>query len=265
MLAWLLVILFGLGTASPVGTHRPADPRPPQPGMVWVNSGSYAPFYPPAPGVTTVYVSPFWLDSLPVTERDWLVFVSSQPQWRRGRVAKLFADEGYLRHWRGPLDPGPQVKLMAPVTQVSWFAAQAYCRSRGLRLPTEHQWERAARASAKLEDASQDEAFRQQILDWYGRPAVAPGPVGRGTANLWGIKDMHGLVWEWVLDFNSTLLATDNRGTNDKDKLPFCGAGAQQAKDKGDYPSFMRVAFRSSLRANYTARTLGFRCAAAAP
>ncbi len=265
MLAWLLpILMLMVGVTAPRAT-RPADPRPPQVGMVWIDGGSYSPFYPPAPGVSKVFVSPFWLDALPVTERDWLVFVGSHPQWQRGRVANLFADQGYLRHWRGPVDPGPGVKLLAPVTRVSWFAAQAYCRSRGLRLPTEHQWERAARASATQEDASNDAGFRQQIIDWYGRPAGDPSVVGRAPANLWGVKDLHGLVWEWVLDFNSTLISSDNRGTNDKDKLPFCGAGAQQAKDKGDYPSFMRVAFRTSLRAHYTARTLGFRCAAAAP
>jgi formylglycine-generating enzyme required for sulfatase activity len=65
-----------------------------------------------------------------------------------------------------------------------------------------------------------------------------------------------------VLDFNSAMLTTDARKTGDKDALTFCGGGAINATDKSNYPTFMRVAFRSSLRADYTTNNLGFRCAA---
>jgi formylglycine-generating enzyme required for sulfatase activity len=86
--------------------------------------------------------------------------------------------------------------------------------------------------------------------------------VGTNQANYWGVQDLHGLVWEWVLDFNSSMLATDPRRAGDRDRLAFCGGGAIGATDQADYPSFMRVAFRSSLRAEYTTHNLGFRCAA---
>jgi formylglycine-generating enzyme required for sulfatase activity len=76
------------------------------------------------------------------------------------------------------------------------------------------------------------------------------------------VHDLFGLVWEWVLDFNSAMLTTDARNAGTKDSLAFCGGGAINATDKANYPSFMRVAFRSSLRADYTTNNLGFRCAA---
>ena len=69
------------------------------------------------------------------------------PEWRRDRVAGLFADEGYLRHWASAASPGAAI-AQQPVTQVSWFAASAYCEARGARLPRWYEWEFAAAASA---------------------------------------------------------------------------------------------------------------------
>jgi formylglycine-generating enzyme len=67
---------------------------------------------------------------------------------------------------------------------------------------------------------------RERILAWYARPATAELPaVGSGQPNYWGIRDLHGLVWEWVLDYNSTLVSTDSRSGKSADRLPFCGTG----------------------------------------
>jgi len=85
--------------------------------------------------------------------------------------------------------------------------------------------------------------------------------VDSGRPNFWGIRDLHGLVWEWVLDYNSTLVSGDSRSGKSADRLPFCGTGAFTAGDNEDYASFMRLAFRSSLEGRYTTRALGFRCA----
>jgi formylglycine-generating enzyme required for sulfatase activity len=76
------------------------------------------------------------------------------------------------------------------------------------------------------------------------------------------VHDLHGLVWEWVLDFNGAMLGTDARKSGDRDRITVCGGGSVAASDTTDYASFMRVAFRSSLRADYTTHNLGFRCAA---
>jgi formylglycine-generating enzyme required for sulfatase activity len=85
--------------------------------------------------------------------------------------------------------------------------------------------------------------------------------VGRGAPSPDGVRDLHGLIWEWVEDFNDTLVSSDSRSGDDPDRLRFCGAGAIAAGDRTDYAAFMRVAFRSSLEGRFTLSNLGFRCA----
>jgi formylglycine-generating enzyme required for sulfatase activity len=231
--------------------------------MVRIGAGTYRPIYPPSPTETAVRVSAFLLDRLPVTDGDFLAFVRAHPEWRRDRVPRVFADEGYLSHWAAPDDLGPEVAEQQPVVRVSWFAARAYCATRGARLPTEAEWELAASASRTRADGRNDRAWREQILTWYSRPNPPRLPVvGTTPTNYWGVQDLHGVIWEWVLDFNGTMLTTDPRRAGDRDRLTFCGGGAIDATDKANYPSFMRIAFRSSLRADYTTHNLGFRCAA---
>lgn len=230
--------------------------------MARVGAGMYRPFYPPTPQETSIRVDAFFMDKAPVTNAQYREFVKVSPQWRRGHVKGSFADERYLKHWKGDADfaEGDSLK---PVTSVSWFAAREYCRWKGLRLPTENEWEYAAQASEMASDARQDMAWRNRVLDWYARPAPKSLPqVKEGKPNFWGIHDLHGLVWEWVEDFNSSLISGDNReNAESPDKNRFCGAGAQFATEKEDYASFMRLAFRTSLKARYTTSNLGFRCA----
>ncbi|MBX5482843.1 MAG: formylglycine-generating enzyme family protein [Myxococcaceae bacterium] len=203
-----------------------------------------------------IEVPAFLLDRHPVTNAEFLEFVRRHPEWQRGRVSPLFADERYLARWASPLDPGPDAPLRAPVTEVSWFAARAYCKSRGARLPTENEWELAARAGAD------EPGFTARILAWYAQPTPKVLPeVARGEPNAWGVYDLHGLVWEWVSDFTNALVSGDSRDPGDPDRIQFCGAGALALRDKRDYATFMRVAFRSSLEARYSIANLGFRCA----
>ncbi|HTY80806.1 MAG TPA: formylglycine-generating enzyme family protein [Candidatus Bathyarchaeia archaeon] len=231
-------------------------------GMARVGPGSLRPLYAPDSGTTAIDVRAFELARVPVTNREFLAFVQSHPEWRRDRVAHVFADDGYLRHWVQPDELGAGVDPDQPVTQVSWFAAKAYCAAQGQRLPTEAEWELAAAAGDTSADGSTEAGIRERILAWYGRPAGARlDAVGHGTANYWGVYDLNTLVWEWVLDFNGTLVSGDSRSGASADRMQFCGAGALAAGDKQDYASFMRLAFRGSLEARYTTSSLGFRCA----
>jgi formylglycine-generating enzyme len=207
-------------------------------------------------------VEPFALMRRPVTNGEFLEFVRENPRWRRDRVPSALAEERYLSQWAGPDDPGTPARLQQPVTWVSWFAADAYCQSRGARLPTWTQWEYAAAADETRRDARGDRTFRERILSWYARPSNAPLPrAGLQAPNAYGIQDLHGLVWEWTDDYSSLLVSSDNRDQGDADNARFCGAGALSMDDRGNYAVLMRVAMLSSLDGADATANLGFRCA----
>jgi formylglycine-generating enzyme required for sulfatase activity len=212
--------------------------------------------------VETVQVAPYAMRETPVTNGEFLAFVTRNPDWRRGEVPALFTDRGYLEHWSGPLSLGAGAPRDAPVINVSWYAARAFCESEDARLPTWYEWEFAAAADETRADARRDPAFRQRMLDWYARPATAtPPPVKQDEGDLYGLHDLHASVWEWVEDFNSLLVSADNREQGDPDVARFCGAGALSVQDRESYAVLMRIAMLSSLRAEHTTRSLGFRCA----
>lgn len=240
--------------------------------MVVVAGGEYRPLYrQPIAGtrrdtilrrVVPVKVAPFELDRHAVTNAEYLAFVREHPEWRRSRVSRLYADESYLRGWKGDLEPGPASPANSPVVNVSWFAARAYCRAQGKRLPSVAEWELVAAADEKRRDATRDPKFLDRIRRYYSHPTPAVLPaVGSTFRNAWGVDDLHGLVWEWTLDFNSALVSGESRGDASLERGLYCGAGASNAGDFGDYAAFMRYAFRSSLQARYTTANLGFRAA----
>ncbi len=235
--------------------------------MARIPAGSYQPLY-GAVGGAKVSVAAFRLDREPVTRGEYLAFVAAHPEWQRGRVRRLFAGADYLATWHGALDAGDATDLRRPVTEVSWFAAKAYCAAQGKRLPTVDEWEYAAAASETRAGVGRDATFIRRILALYAaRPndGVLP-PVGSGFRNVYGVRDMHGLAWEWTLDFNDVMVSDDSRESGSaagaRDHKLFCASAAIGASDPSNYPAFMRYAFRAGLTGRSTARTLGFRCAA---
>lgn len=222
--------------------------------LVEIPGGSYAPLYPAVPEQPVTEVAGFRLDDRPITAGEFAGFLAEHTSWDKGSVSPLLADAGYLRHSQ---------TQDQPITNVSWFAARAYCSAQGKRLPSEDEWEYVARASTTQRDASDDPEHLRQLLAWYSSPGSSTlADVGSRPPNIYGIHDMHGLTWEWVEDFNNTLFGTDSREGGDEDELRFCGSGTLSATDVSDYARFMRIAFRSSLRGSYTTSNLGFRCAA---
>lgn len=219
------------------------------PGMKRIPSGIYRPFLQANGGSKLERVKSFYLDIHAVTNNDFLQFVRANPQWARSKVSRLFADQHYLRQWAGDFEIGDPRIRNSPVSYVSWFAASAYAKWKGKRLPTEREWEYAAamppvgmKKSIKLS---------AMILEWYDRPTPGILPSVQSTyCNSLGIYDLHGLIWEWVEDFNRVSV----NGFS-------CAAGVLSSADKENYAAFMRYAFRGGLQAAYTVGSLGFRCA----
>ena len=233
-------------------------------GMSRIPEGTYMPFY--SSSDDSVTVESFYLDKHAVTNADFLAFVKANPKWRRSKVKSVFASDGYLKHWDGDLDLGPMADKIknSPVTNISWFAARAYAKWQGKRLPTLDEWEYVASASKHKPLASREPQFVKQILDWYSKPnpEVLPA-VGQREPNYHGIYDLHGLIWEWVQDFNTVFISGESRGDQGELKQFYCAAGSQAASDvdKENYAAFLRYAFRGSLEADYSVSNLGFRCA----
>src|SRR5690606_41308237 len=83
--------------------------------------------------------------------------------------------------------------------------------------------------------------------------------------NIWGIRGMHDLVWEWVEDFNAGVVTGESRNNTDVDQGLFCGAAALFASDVTEYAAFARFAFRRGLKGDFALGNVGFRVAADAP
>ncbi len=228
--------------------------------MAKIEGGSYRPLY-LKKDTPMISVKPYQIDKYPVTNAEFSEFVQSHPQWQRGKVSSKQAEPAYLKHWvkNGSNSYAPKPSEMKhPVTNVSWFAANAYCSAQGKRLPTIDEWEFAAQASTTQKNGTGEPNYNRTILDWYadgGRKGLQN--VGKNKPNYWGVYDMHGLIWEWTEDFNSSQLTSSNA-----DSQMFCSGASIGSSDPSNYAAFLRYGIRTSLQSKYVLHNLGFRCAA---
>ena len=263
-LAWFLLALLVFACqvelqAQTTQARKQLDSKP-KIAYVEVVGGSFSSLLAPDGKQALATVGNFAIRVVPVSTADFARFTTQHPKWRKSEVVSgVLADGQYLRNWSKDLDPDPAT-LAQPVTNISWFAAAAYCATEGGRLPTWHEWEYVAAADANRKDARSDPVWRSKILDWYGQASKTLPVAGQTPANLFGVRDLHGVIWEWVDDFGALMVSGDNRTQGDPDTLQFCGAGALSANDRENYPVLMRMAMLSSLSAASTNRNLGFRC-----
>ncbi len=152
--------------------------------------------------VHTVYLDAFYIDTFPVTNAQFQTFLDANPQWRKpqwiqAKIARKYHDGYYLYHWNRngyPLGKGDR-----PVVYVSWYAAMAYAEWVGKRLPTEAEWEKAARGGLVGKKYPTGDWLSSKIAN-FGRNIGSPTPLGNYPPNGYGLYDIVGNIWEWCLD-----------------------------------------------------------------
>ena len=147
--------------------------------------------------VHTVYIDAFYMDKYEVTNAQYKRFLDATPQWRKSRIASPYHDGDYLKHWNGnnyPLGKGEH-----PVTYVSWYAAMAYAKWADKRLPTEAEWEKAARGGLVGQKYPWGNSIDSTKAN-YNKQVGDTTLVGRYSPNAYGLYDMAGNVLEWCLD-----------------------------------------------------------------
>jgi formylglycine-generating enzyme required for sulfatase activity len=223
--------------------------------------------------VHQVYLDDFWLDRYEVTNERFARFVAEtdyqtdaeKAGWGWVRIDSEWeeVDDANWRHPRGP-DSGIEDKMDHPVVLVSWNDADAYCRWAGKQLPTEAQWEKAARgpglnsshnyAWGDTFDASRANTRESGLNDTT--PVGSYSPQGDSP---YGAADMTGNVWEWVSDWYDSSYYSQSLPTN-----PFGPAGGTYKVLRGGSWLFdevyARTAFRYNVSPDYTYDFTGFRC-----
>ncbi len=224
--------------------------------------------------IHTVYVDAFYMDEHEVTNLDYKRFVLANPQWQKTRIPRSLHNGNYLKHWSG--NNYPAGKANHPVTYVSWYSAMAYAAWAGKRLPTEAEWERAARggrAGLKYPWGNTISSVNANYNSHVGDTTV----VKSYAANDYGLYDMVGNVWEWCLDaYDSDFYFSSPRrnplsDVNTLSNLDLVTSDFTNVKSSrvlrggswGNGARSVRVAYRSGDSPTFTSNSIGFRCARA--
>ena len=234
--------------------------------------------------VHTVSLDSYWIDQTEVTNAMFGVFVDQtgyQTDAERTGSSNVFSpDTGNETiqgaDWRHPLGPDSSVSDLGehPVVHVSWNDAQAYCEWAGRRLPTEAEWEKAARGTDgwTFPWGNDFDGIRLNSADVnlggvLGNSSFDDGfqftsPVGTypSGASPYGALDMAGNVWEWVNDWVDEAYYQDSPSANPSGpasgEYRIVRGGSWHEPEEG-----LRAAYRGWAGPADTDITLGFRCA----
>jgi formylglycine-generating enzyme required for sulfatase activity len=185
----------------------------------------------------------YWMESTEVTYKAFQRFVLANPEWQKGRIERRFHDGNYLTDWKGTTFPSG--KDNEPVVHVSWYAAQAYAKWAGKRLPTEAEWEYACRVG-------------RRTVYWWGDSfdAAPPGALSfPASRNPWGVAAMLGGVWEWTASLYRNYPYDDARNDPGAQGPRVIRGGAGTSG-----PGILRSANRNRDEPERCSDLLGFRC-----
>ena len=208
----------------------------------------------------------FWIDQTEVTNAQFAVFLNTLGNRQEGGVTWLELESEYclVEQSSGQLQPKSGY-ARHPVIEVSWYGAAAYCEWVGGRLPTEAEWEYAARGTdgriypwGNSFDCAGGNFYDEYTgcNDGYGHAA----PVGQflSGASWCGALDMAGNVWEWVADWYGEYSATEQANPTGP------ATGVERVMRGGGWrniPPHVRVADRYGVIPISRTDVVGFRCA----
>lgn len=220
--------------------------------------------------VHTVHLDAFYIDANEVTNGEFKDFVLANPEWEQDRIDNKFADANYLNDWNG--NNHPLGERDHPIRYVSWYAAMAYAEWAGKRLPTEAEWEKAARGGLDKKQYPWGNGINLNRAN-YGKHLGETTPVGDYPPNDYGIYDTAGNVWEWCLDgYEADFYANSPRrnptaGANNiedivKDFENIADFRVIRGGGWNSNPEWLRAANRHGTSPVYAGiGALGFRCA----
>jgi formylglycine-generating enzyme required for sulfatase activity len=194
--------------------------------------------------VHTVYLDAFWIDQTEVTNGMYKTCVQS------GKCAKPSSIDyyGFTNY---------------PAVNVNWNDAAAYCSWAGRRLPTEAEWEKAARGTDGRTYPWGNEAPNDNLLNYDGHPTGDIAKVGSypNGASPYGAYEMAGNVWEWANDWYGKTYYQDSPSSN-----PLGPESGEYRVIRGgslnDAGSSVRVTYRNwNIPADEYHLSIGFRCA----
>ncbi|MCY4403880.1 MAG: SUMF1/EgtB/PvdO family nonheme iron enzyme [Candidatus Poribacteria bacterium] len=146
----------------------------------------------------------FYIDKYEVTNAEYKKFIDANPLWQKNNALPSIVGDTYLWGWKGNMYPKGREKH--PVVNISWFAAKAYAEWVGKELPTQAQWEKAARGSMKDkkyawgDESPQNKANYNRYTETVSYRKPPTMEVGSYPPNEYGVYAITGNVDEWCLD-----------------------------------------------------------------
>jgi formylglycine-generating enzyme required for sulfatase activity len=212
-----------------------------------------------------VTIGSLYFDRTEVTNAHFKRFLEQNTEWQKDRVSSSLHNGKYLHSWTGSNHPAGQENY--PVVFVTWYAATAYCAAQGKRLPTEAEWEYAARGG--LEGKAfpwGDEIPDKTRANFSASELNAATAVARYVANGYGLHDMAGNVWEYLSDewrkYPTNELVPASSSSN------FLQIKTRRVLRGGSFGGGvvnLRVTYRDSHLPENAGDHVGFRCAMTAP